>query len=191
MVDTGLLSLADAHARYERGGGRTPLSSWRVRVREGRRVYVGEGRQFAEGASTTVQADKVGGRWFVDEQDLVSALNETALARTELDWISALYEQHQLLGEPGQQVKTTWGYYTVSSPFHEHFDPIAEYHRGNGSQYVCNACWTYASYEHNGSECHLCRDWGGCGRDCTRSATICLKCTSPTGLGPNGTRRQL
>ncbi|WP_133163772.1 hypothetical protein [Cryobacterium zongtaii] len=182
MFDAGRISLTDAYSRYELEGGQRPLSSWRARVREHSNVDLGAGRQFAEGEPTTVRAEKVSGRWFVDETGFTAALNETALARAELDSISVLYEQHELLGGPQDQVKTTWGWYIVSSPFHERYDPIAEYHRGSGSQHVCNACWAPVVYEHNQPECHRCRDWSPCGRNCTRSAMICLGCNARVGL---------
>lgn len=178
MVETGLIPLADAHALYTDSGGTTPLSSWQKRSREYSNIEIGRCRQFAVGSSTRVQTEKIGGRWCMDEQSFTVALNEMTLACAEVRSTSELYEQRQLRGDPGQRVETTWGYYIVSSPFHERINPIAAYHRGSGSQHVCNECWVPASYEHNRPECHRCRDWTSCGGNCTRSAMTCPNCSA-------------
>lgn len=74
MVETGLLPLADAHARYTDNGGTTPLSSWQKRSREYSSVEVGRSSRFAAGSSTKVQTEKIGGRWYVTEPSFTAAL---------------------------------------------------------------------------------------------------------------------
>jgi hypothetical protein len=42
--------------------------------------------------------------------------------------------------------------------------------------WICGCCEIGAKEEHNKEECHKCRDWNGCGRDCTLSRIFCGTC---------------
>ncbi len=171
-----MIPLADAHARYVNSGGDAPLSRWQTRARVRSSFELGPGRQFVRGAPTSIRAHKVGGRWLVDEHEFAAALEEAVLARKELEQISQKYSDKLLVGEAGRRVNTTWGYYVAGTVFHERIDYRAAYLGGRGSLHRCNGCWEIATYERDRPECHLCRDWGSCGRDCTRSAIICATC---------------
>ena len=172
-----MIPLAEAHERYKAAGGDAPLSRWRNEVRDHHRVELGHGRQLVPSDSTTVPAYKVGPRWFVDEQKFTTAHNEIVLARQELRDISRQYsEEHRLVGASGQTIRTTWGYYIAGACFHERVDHHTAHHGGGGSLHRCNGCWARVTYEHNRPECHRCRDWSSCGRDCTRSAMLCENC---------------
>ncbi len=172
-----MISLTEAYERYRAAGGDAPLSRWRSSVRDHHRLELGPGRQLVPSASTTVSAHKISSRWFVDEGDFAAAHNESLLARQEIREISRQYnEEHRLVGELGHAIRTTWGYYIADARFHERVDFHAAYHGRGGSLHRCNACWAIVTYEHNRPECHRCRDWGSCGRDCTRSAMLCEQC---------------
>ena len=42
--------------------------------------------------------------------------------------------------------------------------------------WVCRTCEKPADTEHGKKECRRCRDWNGCGKDCTLSKLICKNC---------------
>ncbi|MET9071763.1 hypothetical protein ABZX95_06160 [Streptomyces sp. NPDC004232] len=50
------------------------------------------------------------------------------------------------------------------------------YRRRSGGCHRCNACGAVASEDRSGDECHSCRDWSGCGGDCTLVAVYCQAC---------------
>lgn len=180
-----MIPLADAYERYRAAGGDAPFSRWRNYVRDHARIEIGPGRQLMPGGSTKVAAQKIGGRWFFDEKEFTTAHNEVVLARQEIREISCQYsDERRLVGESGQTIRTTWGHYIAGASFHEWVDYRAASHGRGGSLHRCNTCWAFVTYEHNRPECHRCRDWGGCGRDCTRSAMECENCGTRVELAP-------
>lgn len=64
---------------------------------------------------------------------------------------------------------------TVDEVRHGHVLPRS---MGGGSRQVatCRACGAEAKALHNQTECHTCRDWNGCGTDCTLSGWTCEAC---------------
>ena len=51
-----------------------------------------------------------------------------------------------------------------------------EHKPGRGGYYICDKCKSVADEKHNNRECHLCRNWNGCGDNCTLSSIYCKKC---------------
>ena len=73
----------------------------------------------------------------------------------------------------GDTIRTEWGVYRRSEPFHfawSDYDMIRR--RSNGGWY-CNSCMKATDTEHDNPECHRCSDWSPCGNDCTLSRIIC------------------
>lgn len=123
--------------------------------------------------SHNVPTVKQGRQWMVDEGDFEAALASYREQRGNLDKMSADYEARVL--HPGT-VQTAGGGYTVSGTFHFRWDDMARALKKSDGFWRCNTCWEPAATERNGEECHRCRDWGSCGRDCTLSGIYCPKC---------------
>jgi hypothetical protein len=49
--------------------------------------------------------------------------------------------------------------------------------RSDGA-WICNTRWTVATEDHDGEECHRCRDWSPCGNNCTLTRIWCRTCGS-------------
>lgn len=121
-------------------------------------------------------ARKVGGTWMISVEELESAIEARSAERAKIAHVTADYERRILHGEPGQTIRTEWGFYTVYKGLHSITvsspDPA-----WNGTQsWYCSVCWKPAETEHDNPECHTCRDWNGCGQDCTFSRAFCPKC---------------
>jgi hypothetical protein len=120
-----------------------------------------------------IPAVKVGSRWTVDEAELNTALIAMRDERALRAQRSTDYGQRVL--HPGL-VTIEGGGYQVKGAFHFLWNDAARaQHRSDGC-WICNGCWTAATEEHGADECHRCRDWGGCGRNCTLSRIYCSAC---------------
>lgn len=125
-----------------------------------------------------VTAIKHGRQWMVDEFDLEAALISHREQRGHLDQMTADYNSHIL--HPGT-VRTVGGGYTTKGAFHFRWNDIERALMKSEGFWRCNNCWASAVTEHNREECHLCRDWGSCGSDCTLDRIACSTCrTSAT-----------
>jgi len=92
--------------------------------------------------------------------------------------VPADYSKGIVHGKDGGVVHTEWGGYKIRGDFYfAWFNYEIAKMRSDGTWY-CNKCNTLAETEHNKEECHSCRDWNGCGRDCTLSKIYCPKCGS-------------
>lgn len=176
----GVMPLRDAVERYRAlpGAWANTYEWWRESAKERGRVSFGVERQFGErdASGTSVEVFRVGRRWFVHVKDVERALREHQAAQDELRAVTDAYSRRELLGASGQPVKTTWGHYTRRGAFHERAASRAGTGEGASGYWVCNECWQAAEEEHGWPECHLCRDWGSCGRNCTLSAVGCRAC---------------
>lgn len=120
-----------------------------------------------------IPAVKRGREWTVAEADLVAALDIHRGKRADLVQMAAQYEAH-VLNEG--TVKTVGGGYTVNGDFHFLWDDTARAHKQSEGFWRCNSCWTPAQVVRGKEECHRCRDWSPCGRDCTASGLQCSTC---------------
>ena len=173
-----MVSLRDAVERLQQqpGSPKNSYNWWRSAANRYGQADFGNTRQLAEGSSTTLPISKIGNRWFIDTAAFEAALAEHAAAQAELSWISSEYKQHRLHVSSGETLYTSWGSYKVAGPFHIKNQKYALPWKDGAGAWVCNQCWNAASSEHNKDECHACRDWNGCGQDCTLSAVICANC---------------
>jgi hypothetical protein len=55
-------------------------------------------------------------------------------------------------------------------------DAISVYKRRSYGHHRCGMCGAVASEDNSGRECHSCRDWSGCGGNCTLVAVYCEAC---------------
>jgi hypothetical protein len=177
MVTQEMITLREAVDRLRRETGwASAYDEYRRRAAAGRRV-------FDDQYGVPSSARKVGGTWRVSVEELESGIKAHAeekakhadekakIARYTVD-----YERRILHGDPGQTIRTEWGIYTVHEGLHS-TTLISPNPRRNGTQsWYCSVCWDPAETEHNNPECHTCRDWNGCGRDCTFSRAFCRKC---------------
>jgi hypothetical protein len=179
------LSLRDAVAelkRHHRGGN--AYDWYRRDAQRGGRIWLGTGCQLEPGGErpVMVSARKIGGRWMVDAEGFRSALHELDRAQGELAMITAAYEDQQLLGGVGKSLRTSWGGYRVADRFHFVWNSMSIYRHDSYGIWRCNTCWKPAETQHDRAECHICSDWGTCGRDCTLSGIACGTCLTSMAL---------
>lgn len=68
------------------------------------------------------------------------------------------------------------GGYTNEGPFRLVWNDLQRARKRSNGMWYCRDCGQPAETLHEKRECHTCRDWGGCGRDCSLSAIICDDC---------------
>lgn len=122
---------------------------------------------------TTIEAVKVGRQWMVEEADLNVALAAVKEERARQAQQTADYQRRVL--HPGT-VRIEGGGYRVSGAFHFRWDDMSRARGRSDGAWICNTCWTVATEDHDGEECHRCRDWSPCGNDCTLTRIWCRTC---------------
>jgi hypothetical protein len=161
------LAAAIAHYRAE-GGDAHRYDSYREQAQRDGHVRIGR---------TNVPATKVGGKWTVETAVFLAASSAAATRdRTYRDARERAVRQATddyaaRVLHPGGWVSTSWGGYSLSGGFHCVGRTGSESHC-----WLCNSCWQAALTEHEGEECHRCRDWSPCGTDCTLSRVYCESC---------------
>jgi hypothetical protein len=125
-----------------------------------------------------IKGTKISGRWLIDETELNDAISTYKSQKAELSAKqqanTADYDQH-ILNPNGAE--TTWGSYSVREGFHCESHSYIDNGRSETYQsWICSNCWSPASTEHSGAECHRCSDWSPCGYDCTLSRVYCAPC---------------
>lgn len=161
-----LIPLSDAVDRFKRESG-APSNSYdwyrKDATRDGT-VLLGDHR---------VAAVKQGRRWMVDEADLEDALIKHSERRAHVNRMTADYESRILHTDT---VTINGGGYSVKGDFHFLWNDMAIAQHRSGGFWRCNTCWADAAAERNREECHRCRDWTPCGKDCTLSRIYCPIC---------------
>src|SRR5437867_1820182 len=162
-------SLKSAIQRYRKQPG-APINGYewyrRAAHREGA-VNIGE---------VTVPVRKVAGVWHVNTKDFKKALRAHEAHGAATAQAARDLRRGVTHGQDGDTIEIEGGHYHVRGRFRLE---VSEYelrrHRSHGTWY-CNGCNQPAVEEREIEECHLCADWGGCGRDCTLSAVRCVAC---------------
>jgi hypothetical protein len=150
------ITLRNAYDQWRRETGIANAYDWyRRTAQEGRKVFGAQG-----------SAKKVGGTWVISVKELDSAIRAHRAEKEKIARVTADYKRHVLHGKSGETVTTDWGWYTIHKGLH----------MTSSESWYCSICWNLAATEHNDPECHTCRDWGGCGRDCTFSRAYCSNC---------------
>lgn len=116
------------------------------------------------------------GRWVVRESEVEAGIAAEIIRTRQIREATEKYEEHTLIGSPGQRVHTEWGHYVVAKDFHFHYSFVDAYRRRNDGFWICSQCWTRATEKHEKAECHTCSDWGDCRRNCTLSSIGCDEC---------------
>ena len=88
------------------------------------------------------------------------------------------YSKGIVYGKNGEVVRTEGGGYKIQRDFRFVWSDYEIAKMRNDGTWYCNKCNIRAGTEHNKEECHSCRDWNGCRRDCTLSKVYCPKCGS-------------
>jgi hypothetical protein len=173
-----LIPLKAAYERFRRepGGCNNSYDWYRQRAQQDGTVAFGDRRQLVRTDCPDVSVVKVKGRWMVDEEEVIAEIKEHQAARAELDQITRDYKDMILHGGPGTTLRTDFGSYTVYSDFHSIWRSDARPWKETGVYWFCNRCWKPATLVHDKEECHVCSDWGSCGRDCTLSEVSCHGC---------------
>lgn len=159
-IDADWISLKRAVEIY---GGGNAYSWYRSEAARSGSVHMG---------GLTVSAVKISGRWMVAAQDVANAIqaqraDEAALAQRTADYEGGVLHE-------GPSVRVAWGTYSVRGSFH--LATIPQRMAPSESWWKCNICRGSAATEHNGQECHRCRDWSPCGNDCTLTGISCPTC---------------
>lgn len=122
-----------------------------------------------------IPAVKVGRQWMVDEADLNTALSAMREERAQQAQRTADYDRRIL--HPGT-VRIDGGGYSVKGTFHFLWNDMNRARQRSDGCWICNTCWTVAAEDHDGEECHRCRDWSPCGNNCTLTRIRCRTCGS-------------
>jgi len=178
VSDESMMPLRDAVERFKQVAGYSNAYDWyRKQAHERGCVWMGDELQLAAERDTRIRAVKIGRTWMVYADELEARLAGHALARAELKQLTADYDNHVLHGGPGATLRTSFGSYTVvSGDFHAARYDSYKPHESGDVHYRCSGCWELASQERDNPECHRCRDWSPCGRDCTLSRVYCASC---------------
>jgi hypothetical protein len=147
-----------------------PINSYewyRKQAHEGGTVSIG---------GTNVPAYKYKRSWHVDDEKFDEAIEKYREAIEHLKQVTVDYDKGIIHGENGDTISTTWGGYKIIGGFRFVWSYYEVYRRKSDGRWYCNKCDEPAKTEHDKEECHLCRDWNGCGRDCTLSRVYCPKC---------------
>jgi hypothetical protein len=132
--------------------------------------------------ATTVSAWKQGRQWMLDSADVERALAAHEERIAERKRVTEAYAAHVLHGGDGASIATDWGGYRIRRDFHFAWSDYARVTRGSSGSWYCNACFAPAREERSREECHTCKDWGGCGQDCTLSRIYCPVCGTSLGV---------
>lgn len=163
------LKLRDAVQLY-RKEEKAPSNSYewyRKSAQQYRRVSMGD---------TDVPAYKQRGIWYIDDKKFAEAIKRHREAIKHLKQVTADYAKGILYGKDGDVVYTEWGGYEIRGGFRFVWSDYERARMRCDGTWYCNRCNIPAETEHNKEECHLCRAWNGCGRDCTLSMVYCSKC---------------
>lgn len=168
VTNEGIITLAEAVARFRTEAGFTSLyETHRRHAASSGYVFLG----------TRIPVRKDGhGRWVVQVADAERGLAAERERRERRDKVTVDYRGAVLHGTDGEHVETEWGYYLRRGPFHFRHNHAYDFPWKNDGSWICSTCWQPAMTEHEKDECHRCRDWSPCGRDCTLSAVRCDSC---------------
>ncbi|MDF1539401.1 MAG: hypothetical protein P1Q69_10925 [Candidatus Thorarchaeota archaeon] len=125
---------------------------------------------------TSVSAFKKEGIWYVNEEEFLGAIQ---IHREYIEKGKKITEDHRrgiIHGSDGDTIETEWGGYRIRGPFRFEWSNYEVIRKKSSGRWICNSCNSAAQTEHKKEECHLCRDWNGCGNDCTLSRVFCSKC---------------
>jgi hypothetical protein len=115
---------------------------------------------------------KMGRDWHVDEGLVEQAVRRHRARRQLVRENSEAYERGVILGKEGEYVETLWGGYRRRGAFYVSHSRYP----GEGESWRCATCKGAAAMKREREECHRCRDWGSCGRDCRLSKVTCRRC---------------
>ncbi len=127
---------------------------------------------------TKIPARKIKGTWFVDGADFDRAINVFINQKAaEKERARLMMEDHQKgIFHHGIVWISDCRYYVNKGEFRLEVDIYRLYRNRSDGTWYCNTCNLPAETEHNNPECHVCADWGSCGRDCTLSKVYCSHC---------------
>lgn len=123
-----------------------------------------------------IRTYKRGNVWYVGENKFLSAVLKHRKRIEKIKQNTRDLAKGIIHGKDGDINEVEGGGYCIVKNFRFVWsDLLVARQKSNGTWY-CNKCNSIAKTENNKEECHLCRDWNGCGRDCTLSRVICPNC---------------
>jgi hypothetical protein len=123
-----------------------------------------------------VPAYKQSGIWYIDDNKFAEAIKKHREKMEHLKQVTEDYSKGIIHGNDGDIIETRWGGYKICGGFRFMWSTVETLRGRSNGTWICNKCNIPAETEHNKEECHLCRDWNGCGTDCTLSKVYCSKC---------------
>ncbi len=164
-----LLTLREAVEQYkqEEKAVSSSYDRYRKQARASGKVGIGD---------IHISVVKQNGIWYVNTDDLSRAINSHRESIKHLKQITEDYRHGIIHGNDGDTIKIEWGGYEIHKEFRFVWDDVQRYREKSYGKWYCNVCMIPAETEYNNPECHLCSDWGGCGKDCTLSKVYCPKC---------------
>ena len=124
----------------------------------------------------SVPVYRLKGRWHVDEKTFHNAIQKHLLQVSHVKKVTEDYSKGIIYGRDGDTIHTEWGGYRIHGAFRFVWSDLERRRMRSYGTWYCNRCNSTAETEHNKEECHLCKDWNGCGTDCTLSRVHCSKC---------------
>jgi rubrerythrin len=126
--------------------------------------------------NTRVPAYRKGRIWHIDDNMFDEAIRNHRQEIERLKQVTADYAKGTIHGQDGDTIRTEWGGYAIHKGFRLVWSDYEQLTKKSTGTWYCNKCNTVAETEHEKEECDLCRDWNGCGTDCTLSKVRCPKC---------------
>jgi len=163
------MTLADAVAQFQarKGAYKSSYERYRRDAKERGRVSLGV---------VTVRATKDGKAWLVDDEEVVRALIAWDEHYALLEQRTEDLQNGIIHGKEGERIEILHGWYETHGGFRKEWNSRGRVHGDTDGYWMCNGCNTSASQKHEKDECRVCRDWGGCGRDCKLSEVYCTAC---------------
>lgn len=186
--ETGeMITLREAYDRWKHATHHGNAFNWYLRqAQEGRKPF-----HFNAPYRTQTSVRKVAGTWMIAIEELENAVQIHCAEKAEIARATNDYKRRILHGKPGDTVQTEWGVYTVYDGLHSTIVSSPDPAWNGTVRWYCSICWEPAETEHNNPECHTCRDWGGCRRDCTFSRASCRKCATSHPPGSRSLRSEV
>jgi len=123
-----------------------------------------------------VSAYKKRGTWYVDKIKFFKAIAHHRGKIKQIKQNTDDYTQGIIYGSDGDIIETEWGGYRIYKNFRYVWYYYLKLRQKSDGTWYCNACNNIAETKYDKEECHLCRDWNGCGENCTLSEVFCTKC---------------
>jgi len=165
-----MIKLKDAVGNYSPEKGiYSSYNTYRKHAKESGSIFIG---------NKSIPVHKEKGTWWINKDDFDLVVNTIITNRKNEEKAREFTTEQYKKGifRPGIVYLSDYFYYDNKGDFRLEVDVIRQYRKKSDGVWYCNTCNKPAETEHNNPECHVCADWGGCGKDCTLSRVFCPRC---------------